>query len=108
MMSIDEILGDITILRREDLLEWIEQELVQPEPEGDELGFSTVECQRIRLICSLRYELDIDADSLPVVLSLMDQLHRTRWYLSELARAVTDQDDPVKSAIIATLRSRHI
>ena len=45
-----------------------------------------MECARVRLICTLRYELEIDPDTLLVVLSLVDQLYDTRQRLLSLAQ----------------------
>ena len=55
-------------------------------------------------ICTLHYELDIDAAALPVVLSLLDQLYETRQNLLSLTAAIRAQDDTVQAAIMAALR----
>ena len=62
-----------------------------------------MECARIRLICTLRYELEIDAGTLPVVLSLIDQLYDTRQRLLSLTAAVAAQDKAVQAAIISAI-----
>ncbi|MGA7532207.1 MAG: hypothetical protein WBW27_09980, partial [Pseudolabrys sp.] len=49
------------------------------------------------------YELEIDAGTLPVVLSLVDQLYDTRQRLLSLTAAVTAQDQNVQAAIIASM-----
>ena len=56
-----------------------------------------------RLICTLHYELEIDAGTLPVVLSLIDQLYDTRQRLLSLTAAVTAQNQNVQAAIIAAM-----
>lgn len=109
MTGIEELLARLAPLRRQDLMAWIEQELVVPEGPGQapgvsELGFSEDACVRVRLLCTLRYELEIDADALPVVLSLLDQVHDARRRLRALAGAVAAQDQAVREAVIATLR----
>jgi chaperone modulatory protein CbpM len=62
-----------------------------------------MECARVRLICTLHYELEIDAETLPIVLSLMDQLYDTRRRLLSLTAAVAAQDKDVQAAILAAL-----
>ena len=49
------------------------------------------------------YELEIDSGTLPVVLSLVDQLYDTRQRLLSLTRAVAVQDKAIQAAIIAAM-----
>jgi chaperone modulatory protein CbpM len=103
MMHLDQLVEQIAALRRSDLETWIREELVRAEEEAGALVFSEMECARIRLICTLRYELDIDAETLPVVLSLVDQLYQTRQRLLSLTAAIAAQDDAVRAAILAAI-----
>jgi len=102
MMAIDDLLAAIPSLQRGDLERWIREELVVPQQDAD-LSFSDMECARIRLVCTLTYELEIDSGTLPIVLSLVDQLYDTRQRLLSLARAVTLQDKTIQAAIIAAM-----
>ena len=77
MMRVDDLVAAIAALQRSDLEHWIREELVAPRRDAGTLLFSEMECARVRLICTLHYELDIDAGTLPVVLSLIDQLYNT-------------------------------
>ena len=83
MMAIDDLLATIPSLQRGDLEGWIRDELVAPQQDAG-LSFSDMECARVRLICTLTYELEIDSGTLPVVLSLLDQLYDTRQRLLSL------------------------
>ena len=103
MMQVEDLVGAITILQRTDLEGWIREELVAPQQNDGTLFFSDMECARVRLICTLHYELEIDADTLPVVLSLLDQLYDTRQRLLSLIAAVKAQDETVQAAIIAAM-----
>ena len=76
MMAFDDLLATISTLQLGDLERWINEELVTPQQDGEALVFSDIECARVRLICSLTYELDIDGGTLPLVLSLLDRLTR--------------------------------
>ena len=103
MMRADDLVAAIAALQRNDLEEWIRDELVVPRQDAGTLLFSEMECARIRLICTLRYELEIDAGTLPVVLSLIDQLYDTRRRLLSLTAAVAVQDKTVQAAIISAM-----
>lgn len=103
MMRVDEIVERIEALQRSDLDAWISDELISPQEEAGALLFSDMEFARIRLICTLHYELEIDAETLPVMLSLVDQLYQTRQRLLKLAAAVAAQDKAVQTAILAAI-----
>ena len=105
MMSGDDLVAAIAALKRRDLEEWIREELVAPQQDAGTLLFSEMECARIRLICTLHYELEIEAGALPVVLSLMDQLYDTRQRLLLLTAAVAAQDKTVQAAIVSAIGS---
>ena len=103
MMRIDELVGAISALQRNDLEAWICEELVAPQQEAGTLFFTDMECARVRLICTLHYELEIDAETLPMVLSLVDQLYDTRQRLLSLTAAVAAQDQTVQAAILTAI-----
>ena len=103
MMAIDDLLAAISTLQRADLERWISEGLVAPQQDAGSLMFSDMECARVRLICTLSYELDIDGGTLPVVISLLDQLYDTRQRLSSLTRAVAAQDKTIQAAIVAAM-----
>jgi chaperone modulatory protein CbpM len=103
MKRVEEIVEQIEALQRSDLDLWISEELISLQKDTEEEVFSDMECARIRLICTLHYELEIDAETLPVVLSLVDQLYQTRQRLLKLTAAVAAQDKPVQNAILAAI-----
>ena len=102
MMTLDDLLATIPSLQRGDLEGWIRDELIAPQQDAG-LSFSDKECARVRLICTLTYELEIDSGALPVLLSLLDQLYDTRQRLLSLSRAVTLQDKAIQATIIAAM-----
>ena len=103
MMHMDDLVATISALQRSDLEAWISEQLVTPQRESGTLVFTDRECARVRLICTLHYDLEIDASTLPVVVSLIDQLYGTRQQLLSLAAAVAAQDQNVQAAIIAAM-----
>ncbi|MEC5325408.1 hypothetical protein [Aurantimonas sp. A3-2-R12] len=103
MMGIDALVAAISALQRKDLETWLRDELVAAKSDAGTLAFSDMECARIRFICALHYDLEIDAETLPVVLTLADQLYETGQRLLSLTAAVAAQDEPIQKAIIAAL-----
>jgi chaperone modulatory protein CbpM len=104
MMRIEELVAAISALQRSDIEAWIREELITPTQDAGTPYFSEMECARVRLICTLHYDLDIDLGALPVVLSLLDQLYDTRQRLLSLTAAVAAQDKAVQEAIIAAVK----
>ncbi len=104
MMRIDDLVEQIAALQRSDLEAWIGEDIVSPQEDAGTLLFTDAECARIRLICTLRYELEIDSDTLPVVVSLLDQLYDTRQRLFSLTAAVAAQDEAAQAAILAAIK----
>jgi chaperone modulatory protein CbpM len=103
MMGFDDLVAAISALQRDDLEAWIREEMVVPRQEAGALLFTDMECARVRLICTLHYDLEIDVDTLPVALSLVDQLYDARQKLLSITAAVTAQDKSVQAAIIAAM-----
>lgn len=104
MTPVDDLIAAIADLRRSDLEAWIDQNLVTPRQEAGTLCFTEMECARIHLICTLHYDLEIDVDALPVILSLIDQLYDTRQRLLSLSAAIAAQDESVQAAILAAMK----
>ena len=103
MMRIDDLVEAVAALQRSDLESWIRAELVRPRHEEGTLLFTDVECARVRLICTLHYDLEIEAGTLPVVVSLVDQLYDTRQRLLSLTAAVAAQGEAMQAAIITAI-----
>ncbi len=101
----DELLATITVLRRADLEFWVREELVTATYEGDAWIFSDMQCARVRLLCTLRYEMEIESDSLPVVMSLLDELYETRRKLLSLTAAVSALDPEGRRRVLETIDS---
>lgn len=106
MISVDDLVEAISTLQRSDLEAWIREDLVSPREEAGTLIFTDIEYARVRLICTLHYELEIDVETLPVVLSLVDQLYDTRQRLLSLTAAVAVQEKDVQEAIIGALKQQ--
>jgi chaperone modulatory protein CbpM len=104
MIDVQELIDAVDRLEADALLRWIEHGWVRPLMDGDDVRFDIADVARVRLICDLHYELRIEEDSVPVVLSLMDQLYAARRDLRVLAAAVMAQPEPVRAEIAKLAR----
>ena len=81
MITITAVCRAVPGLSEAELVRWVEADWVRPVRRQGEPVFSDSDLARIRLILDLRAMLDIEEATLPVVLSLVDQLYTTRWQL---------------------------
>jgi chaperone modulatory protein CbpM len=81
MITVTAVCRAVPGLSEAELARWIEAEWVRPVRRAGEPVFSEGDLARVRLIVDLRATLEVEEATLPVVLSLVDQLYATRWQL---------------------------
>lgn len=84
---------------------WCEAGWVTPARGEAGPVFDDIDMARVRLVCQLRDDLGLDAEAIPVVLSLIDQLYGVRRELRALARAVESQDREIADRVRAAYRA---
>ena len=104
MMRFDAIVALFPDLDSVELSDWIEHRWIQPEPaEGGGWVFHEIDVARVRLIYDLRRELEIAEETVPLVLSLLDQVYELRCTLKAMTRALGTQPPAVQAAVLAAL-----
>lgn len=103
MKKLEDVIAIIPDLSRADLDRWIHDALVEARQDAGSASLTDTQFARVRLICTLRYDMDIEEETLPVVLDLLDQLHETRQRLYSMCQAVLAQDENVKTAVLEML-----
>ncbi|MFI4988355.1 MAG: hypothetical protein ACHQF3_13020 [Alphaproteobacteria bacterium] len=107
MMRLEAIAALFPDLETIELSVWIERRWVEPEAAGDGgWVFHEIDVARVRLIYDLRRELEVAEETVPLVLSLLDQLYELRATLKTVTRAVEGQPSAVRDAIRAALEDR--
>lgn len=88
-MDITEVTALFSDLTQVELVHWVEQGWVVPDPdeEGAAFVFREIDVARVRLIHDLRRDMDVGEDTIPLVLSLLDQIYELRSQLKEALRA---------------------
>lgn len=107
----DDIIAAIPGLTRTRLVSLIETEVVIPLHQDaggtSTLVFRRVDLARLRLLCDLADDLELDEAALGVVVTLIDQLHATRQDLLAIAGAVAAEPPEVRARIgSAAVKSR--
>ena len=82
---------------------WIAQDWLRPSRRQGAPVFEEVDIARLNLILELRDQLAVDEAAIPVVLSLLDQLHSTRAQLQRLCEALQSAPDRPARDVIARL-----
>ncbi|MGE8943950.1 hypothetical protein ACO2I3_18760 [Leptospira interrogans] len=100
MIRESEIITRFRVLERRVLLTWIEEGVVAPHRDDQGYLFDRIDESRVALACDLHYRMGLDHASLPVILSLIDQLHDARHHLRRLTGAVAEQPELVQREII--------
>ncbi len=85
MIDIEVVVTRTPGLRRRDLDRWIINSWVRADETPEGLLFRDIDVARVRLIQTLRDDMDVDEAALPVVLSLLDQIYDLRRRLRALA-----------------------
>jgi chaperone modulatory protein CbpM len=106
MMPLDAVIALFPDLEAAELGGWIEQRWVQPErAASDAWVFYEIDVARVRLIYDLRRQLDTPVETIPLVLSLLDQVYELRRKLKVMTRALESQPPDVQAAILEALRA---
>lgn len=105
MKRLDEVMAELRGCDREEIVTWVEAAWVRPEPATDGPRFRPVDVARLRLIRELRHDLAIDAEAMPVVLSLLDELYGLRRNLAALAGALAEAPVEVRATLVARCRA---
>jgi chaperone modulatory protein CbpM len=104
MRTLSEVVMQVGRVDRVELTQWIELGWVAPEkPAGAEPAFSDLDVARVCLICDLRHDLAVEEETIPLVLSLLDQVYALRRQMNLLTDAVRQQPDEVRQAILDLL-----
>jgi chaperone modulatory protein CbpM len=108
MMQLTAVIAQFTAqglsdLGERELIAWIERGWVRPDRAGPDPVFHDIDIARIRLIHDLRGAMRIEDETIPLVLSLLDQVYDLRAGLRAVLRAVDAQPAPVREAILAAI-----
>ncbi|WP_108485121.1 chaperone modulator CbpM [Oceaniglobus ichthyenteri] len=105
MLNERDVVATVHRVELHELRLWVREGWVKPADRGGEPMFDELDVARIRLVCDLRTEMSLPDDAVPVVLSLLDQIHGLRRELRGLTRAVDSQPDATRQAIAAAFRA---
>jgi len=104
MITVQTLSATVGIAEAE-ITRWVELTWLRPDGSPGGWIFQEMDVARVRLIAELR-ELRMDEEAMPVVLSLLDQLHAERHRMRLLQQAVNEvAPDAVRSRLRALLEA---
>jgi chaperone modulatory protein CbpM len=107
MINIETLDSAAPGLERADIERWIAMAWLRVEGPPGGYSLREIDVARARLIRDLRDGLGVDEETLPIVLSLLDQLYETRRRMAELVAAVAEAvPDDGRREILRVLRDR--
>jgi chaperone modulatory protein CbpM len=107
MKTVAEVVLAVERIERVELVAWVERGWVAPAGRrGAELLFSDLDVARVCLICDLVQDLAVEEETVPLVLSLLDQVYALRRQLNALTAAIQRQPDDVRRRILDLLTDR--
>ncbi|MGF1456474.1 MAG: chaperone modulator CbpM [Alphaproteobacteria bacterium] len=106
ILTEEQVVARVSRLTATQLRVWIREGWIVPAETDRGPCFDEADVARINLVCQLRDDLGLDDSGLPVVLSLIDQIHGLRQELKALAQAIEDEPADVQQRIAEGLRRR--
>jgi len=104
MMRFEMVVAQFPDVEAPELADWIARGWIMPQGSGRaDWLFADIDVARIRLIRDLRLRMELDADALALVLSLVDQIYGLRGTLQAIARALGDQPPAVRQAVLSAI-----
>ena len=79
---------------------------VIPAETGGARRYLEIDVARIRLIHELKIDIGLDDEAVPVVLSLIDQLHALRRELACIAQSLSAEPEEVRRRILSDAAAR--
>ena len=99
----DQVLLRVAELSVTRLRGWVDRGWVTPASTGNGDEYDEIDIARIDLIRQLRDELSVDPDTVPILLSMIDQVYSLRRELRFVMRAIEGQPKQTRSKIIDEL-----
>jgi len=106
MKTLSEVAILVGRVDRGELRSWVQRGWIRSRAmSATEPTFSEVDIARARLIRDLRQDLAVDEETIPLVLSLLDQIYALRRRMNALTGAIQEQPEDVRGALLQRLEA---
>jgi len=104
MMRFTAVTALFPDLPETELHTWVVRGWVRPEGTEPDWIFADIDVARVRLIHDFRHAMDVREETIPLVLSLLDQIYTLRAQMRTISRALETQPEDVRTAILAAIK----
>jgi len=104
MVDEKEVLSQIASVSAAQLRIWVSEEWVRPVRNEAGLVFNEADVARVRLVNMLHNELEVSGETIPIILSLIDQLHDLREQMRIVSEAIEAQPEEIRSKLLKAAR----
>lgn len=99
MLTEEEVVARVEEVTVRRLRLWVRRGWVKPAMGQRGQRFDQLDIARVRLVCQMKDEMQLNDEAIPVVLSLMDQLYGMRRDMKALTQAIDRQPEEVRSRL---------
>ncbi len=99
-LSERDVVATVQQIQLRELRTWLRAGWIRPIWSESGPLFDDLDVARIRLICDLRKEMALPSDAVPMILSLLDQVHALRTELQRLGQAIDWQPEETRAAVL--------
>jgi len=100
MIDQKEILIRVKGVSSVQLTLWVDEQWVRPAHCGQDLAFNDADIARVCLLHTLYNELEVGDEAIPIILSLIDQVHEMRAQMLTISSAIDTQPEEVRQRIL--------
>ena len=86
-IRLDAVLTVVPGVAADEVRDWVARGWVLPRGTPPDWVFAEIDVARVRLIRDLRHDMGVEEETLPLVLSLLDQVYDLRRRLRAIAAA---------------------
>lgn len=105
-MRLAAVIALVPGVTESELADWVGRGWVLPEGGAPDWRFADIDVARVRLLHDLRHTLAVEEETLPVVLSLLDQVYDLRRALRLVLDAAAALPPPARAALLAEMKAR--
>ena len=105
MLTEEDVVARVSRLTVTRLRVFVSQGLIRPDEDGAP-GYSEADLARAALICNLEDEMGFHQEDVPVLLSLIDQIHGLRSELRGIVEAVEGLPPDVRATVRLRIEQR--
>ncbi len=100
MIDQQEILIRVKGVTSVQLTFWVHEQWVRPARSGKDFAFNDADIARVHLLHTLNNELEVGEEAIPIILSLIDQVHEMRARMLTISSAIDTQPEDVRLHIL--------